>query len=107
MSAASRLRRWLSRSGADPHVDRPESDVPIDPGLASSRATGGEHTHLSGDRGSVTGTGNTAEFVGQIAGDDLGYAGETGAERRAEAGDTPAAAPQGSDGTTRETPSRE
>ena len=62
-----------------------EEDVPVDPGVASSRATGGEHAELSGDRGSVTGTGRTEGFVGRAAGDDLGYAGETGAERRAEA----------------------
>lgn len=58
--------------------------MPVDPGVASSRATGGEHAELSEDRGSVTGTGRTGEFVGRVAGDDLGYAGETGAERRAE-----------------------
>ena len=69
----------------DEHVDGSESDAGSDPNLASSRATGGDHRHLSGDRGSVTGTGDTDEFVGQIAGDDLGYAGETGAERRAAA----------------------
>jgi hypothetical protein len=57
----------------------------MDPALASNRATGGEHVELTGDRGSVTGTGQTGEFVGRVAGDDLGYAGETGAERRAEA----------------------
>ena len=57
----------------------------MDPALASSRATGGEHVELSGDRGSVTGTGRTGAFVGRVAGDDVGYAGETGAERRAEA----------------------
>ena len=94
MSAASRLRRWLSRSGADPHVDRPESDVAIDPALASSRATGGDHSYLSGDRGSVTGTGDTEKFVGQAAGDDLGYAGETGAERRSAAGEATATTPE-------------
>ena len=77
----SRLRRWWGTSGPGRHTDRPE-DVAPDPGLASSRATGGEHRHLGGDRGSITGTGETGEFVGQVAGDDLGYAGETGAERR-------------------------
>ncbi|MBW0100868.1 hypothetical protein I4I78_00245 [Pseudonocardia sp. KRD-291] len=97
----SRLREWWSRSGSDPHVDRPESDVPIDPNLASSRATGGEHAYLDSDRGSVTGTGNTGEFVGQIAGDDLGYADETGAERRATDGDTSSTEPeQGPGGAT-------
>ena len=36
------------------------------------------------DQASTTGTTPDAEYVGRIAGDDLGYAGETGAERRAE-----------------------
>ena len=67
----------------------------MDPALASNRATGGEHAELSGDRGSVTGTGRTGVFVGRIAGDDVGYAGETGAERRAEALPTEDTDPQG------------
>lgn len=60
-----------------------EQDVALDRQVASSRATGGERAELSGDRESVTGTGRTQGFVGRIAGDDVGYAGETGAERRA------------------------
>lgn len=70
-------------------VDSAE-DVAADPALASSRAAGGDHTELSGDRGSTTGTGRTDEFVGRVAGDDIGYAGGTGAERRADAADEPA-----------------
>lgn len=66
-----------------------EQDVALDGEVASSRATGGEHAELSGDRGSVTGTGRTQDFVGRTAGDDVGYAGETGAERRAVNGQTP------------------
>lgn len=62
-----------------------EQGVALDGEVASSRATGGEHAELSGDRGSVTGTGHTQGFVGRTAGDDVGYAGETGAERRAHA----------------------
>lgn len=85
----SRLRRKLTGSGAGQYAERPE-DVAIDPGLASSRATGGRHAYLRGDRGSVTGTGDTGEFVGQVAGDDLGYADETGAEARSIAGETTA-----------------
>ena len=82
----SRLRRLLPGARPAEHVAGSEADVGCDPNLASSRATGGRHRYLGGDRGSVTGTGDTGEFVGQIAGDDLGYAGETGAERRAAAG---------------------
>jgi hypothetical protein len=51
-----------------------------DPG----RVVGGEHVHHRGDQGSVTGTGVTGVFVGRIAGDDLGHAGPSGAERRRE-----------------------
>lgn len=39
---------------------------------------------VEGDEGSTTGTGETGESVGRLAGQDVGYAGETGAERRAE-----------------------
>ena len=37
------------------------------------------------DQGSTTGTTPDGEYVGRVAGQDVGYAGETGAERRAEA----------------------
>ena len=86
----SRLRRLLPGATPDEHSGRTEADAGTDPNLASSRASGGKHRLLSGDRGSVTGTGDTDEFVGQIAGDDLGYAQETGAERRAVAGESTA-----------------
>lgn len=93
MTVRSRLRHlFTGRRSDDAYAEGSESDAGVDPKLASSRATGGGHEHLSGDRGSVTGTGATDEFVGQVAGDDLGYAGETGAERRAPAGE--AAAPE-------------
>ena len=86
MSVFSRISSWLGRSyRADSDLQGSAEDVALDPALASNRATGGEHADLTGDRGSVTGTGESEEFVGRIAGDDLGYAGETGAERRAEA----------------------
>ena len=75
LRAARRLNLYAEGSG---------DDVALDPALASSRAIGGEHVELSGDRGSTTGTGRTGVFVGRVAGDDVGYAGETGAERRAE-----------------------
>ena len=59
-----------------------EDDVDRDDAQALSRATGGGASHMS-DAGSTTGTGESDEFVGRVAGQDVGYAGETGAERRA------------------------
>lgn len=63
-------------------ADPTEGDVGHDPRTVASRPSGGEHAELDSDRGSTTGTGKTDTFTGQIAGDDLGYAEETGAERR-------------------------
>ncbi len=63
-----------------------EPDVDRDDAEALSRATGG------GDEGApdappdapaTTGTGDSGTFVGRVAGQDVGYAEETGAERRA------------------------
>ncbi|MBW0116436.1 hypothetical protein I4J48_14385 [Pseudonocardia sp. KRD-169] len=79
---------WSRPTGSgwtDPDGRVSGEDVAGDAALASNRDTGDEHTDLTGDPGSVTGTGRTGEFVGRTAGDDLGHAGETGAERRAEA----------------------
>ena len=59
--------------------------------VARSRDTGGVPDHpvdqAEGDAPGTTGTGDGDEFVGRVAGRDLGYAGETGAEARAEAGE--------------------
>jgi hypothetical protein len=60
-----------------------EEDVPDDPGQALSRATGGVDNPEHPDQGSTTGTTPSGEFVGRVAGDDVGYAEEQGAERRA------------------------
>ena len=85
----TRLARRLR--GEDGPLDDPvagepsEQDVGQDPGVASSRATGGAHEEHTGDQGSITGTGDTDVFVGRAAGLDEGYAGETGAEARREA----------------------
>jgi hypothetical protein len=87
MSISSRIQQAFSTQRRNDDAEGSESDVPVDPALASSRATGGEHVGMTGDQGSVTGTGVPGVFVGRVAGDDLGYAGETGAERRAEAGE--------------------
>jgi hypothetical protein len=61
-----------------------EEDAPGDPGVAHSRDTGGVVQPGQPDQASTTGTTPDDEYVGRIAGDDVGYAGETGAEVRAE-----------------------
>lgn len=58
-----------------------EADVAPDPGLARSRATGGRCTDAA-DSAATTGTGTSETFVGRVSGQDLGYAGTTGAEAR-------------------------
>ena len=60
-----------------------EDDTDRDDAEALSRATGGVPDPDPPDQGSTTGTTPNDEFVGRIGGDDVGYAGETGAERRA------------------------
>jgi hypothetical protein len=65
------------------HDPRPgEDDVDRDDGQALSRATGGGDS-AAPDADSTTGTGEGETFVGRVAGQDVGYAEETGAERRA------------------------
>ena len=68
-----------------------ESDVEVDAHLARTRETGGVADHpndrTEGDASGTTGTGESEEFVGRTAGQDLGYAEQTGAEARAEAGE--------------------
>ena len=58
-----------------------EEDVDPDDAQALSRATGGGDSD-DPDAASTTGTGQSGEFVGRVSGQDVGYAGETGAERR-------------------------
>jgi hypothetical protein len=62
-----------------------EKDVPTDTGVAASRTTGGVEDDSEPDQMSTTGTTPDEEYVGRVAGQDVGYAGETGAEVRAEA----------------------
>ena len=54
-----------------------------DDAQALSRATGGVEDPSAPDQGSTTGTTPSEEFVGRVSGQDVGYAGETGGERRA------------------------
>ncbi|MGY1823739.1 hypothetical protein [Geodermatophilus sp. SYSU D00079] len=61
-----------------------EDDVGRDDAQALSRATGGGAGDEP-DADGTTGTGESATFVGRVAGQDVGYEGETGAERRAAA----------------------
>ncbi len=63
-----------------------EGDVDRDEAGALSRATGGvDETgpDAAADAPATTGTGVSETFVGRVAGQDVGYAEETGAERRA------------------------
>ena len=60
-----------------------EDDVDPDDGQALSRATGGVPDDEAPDQGSTTGTTDSGEFVGRVAGQDVGYAEEQGGERRA------------------------
>ena len=60
-----------------------EDDVDRDDAQALSRATGGVENSEWPDQGSTTGTTPSAEFVGRVAGQDVGYAEEQGGERRA------------------------
>jgi hypothetical protein len=65
----------------------------VDRQVARSRDTGGvpadeadrpEDERTEADAESTTGTDENALFVGRVAGDDVGYTDETGAEARAE-----------------------
>ena len=63
--------------------DPSETDVDRDGQQALSRATGGVPDPDAEDQGSTTGTTPNDEFVGRVAGQDVGYAEEQGGERRA------------------------
>lgn len=64
---------------------RSEGDAPLDPATATSRATGGAQDR-DGSDATTTGPGQNETFVGRVSGQDEGYAGETGAERRSQQG---------------------
>lgn len=59
-----------------------EPDVEPDYGQARMRETGGEPARDGGDAAATTGPAPNDMFVGRVAGDDLGYVGDTGAEKR-------------------------
>jgi hypothetical protein len=61
-----------------------ERDVEPDEAVAASRETGGVPDPDQPDQATTTGTTPNEEFVGRVAGQDVGYAGETGAEARAD-----------------------
>jgi hypothetical protein len=60
---------------------RAEEEVDPDDARALSRATGGGPSDTP-DAVNTTGIGESGTFVGRVAGQDVGYAGETGAKRR-------------------------
>ncbi len=72
-----RLRAALGHDTAE--------DVESNPTLANSRPTGGADTDR-GDSASTTGSGDSGEFVGRVAGQPE-FDEETGAEARAEEGE--------------------
>lgn len=65
--------------------DKAESDIANDEKLASGRDTGGIDKS-DPNQDSTTSTSETPDYVGRVAGDDMGYEEEQGAERRAEEG---------------------
>ena len=60
-----------------------EEDADPDDAQALSRATGGVRDETLDDQEGTTGSGPNDEFVGRVAGQDVGYAEEQGGERRA------------------------
>lgn len=84
-SGAAKGRNGGMRRNDDRDLSLPEEDTPRDPQQALSRATGGVPDPDAVDQASTTGTTPKGVYVGRIAGDDVGFAGETGAERRAQA----------------------
>jgi hypothetical protein len=61
-----------------------EDDVQDDRSQVT-KPTGGVEDAEQEDQHSTTGTTPSEDFVGRVGGQDVGYAGETGAERRAAA----------------------
>lgn len=81
-----RLRSWWRRrrSATGERSPQGEGDVAADTGIARTRAYGGRRPPAEvSDAATTTGAVDHGLFVGRAAGDDLGYAEETGAEARA------------------------
>ena len=72
-----RIRSLLGRP-------EPSEDVSPDAHTARTREEGGS-ARDDADSASTTGTGSSEEFVGRVAGQDEGFAGETGSEVRGQA----------------------
>lgn len=66
----------------DSQLHSAESDLADDDAEVTGRPTGGDPDSAGGDSNSTTGPGESGVFVGRTAGQDEGYAGETGAEAR-------------------------
>lgn len=60
-----------------------EAEVDEDHNQARTRAEGGVDNPEYPDQHTTTGTTPSGTFVGRVAGEDVGYSEETGAERRA------------------------
>ena len=74
-----------------------EDDVQRDDVTARSRDTGGVPDPTQPDQHSTMGTTPNEEFVGRVAGQDVGAGEETGAERRAAASSEGSEHDEGSD----------
>lgn len=70
----------LTRPSGEPQP-KPEGDAPGDSAVANTRETGGAPGR-PGSEQNTTGPGENDTFVGRVGGQDEGFAGETGAERR-------------------------
>lgn len=78
-----RIRGFLSPSaGAHRAGGETEEDVSTTTHQARTRATGGTRQPEASDQSSTTGSTENETFVGRVAGEDVGYAGQTGAEAR-------------------------
>ncbi|MGH3097054.1 MAG: hypothetical protein ACRDMV_13790 [Streptosporangiales bacterium] len=80
---ARRLRDFLSPPrGTHRAGGETEEDVAAPEHQARTRATGGADRPDAEDQNSTTGTPANDTFVGRVSGEDVGYAGQTGAEAR-------------------------
>lgn len=78
-----RFRDFISPSrGTHRASGETEEDVAATEHQARTRATGGADRPDAEDQNSTTGTPANDTFVGRVSGEDVGYAGETGAEAR-------------------------